>query len=255
METIQQTMTRTQRAFEAGLPQENKRRKIIVLTLCVLVLCGCALLALYSLIGDRQNSLNFAPEVVYVPKATAPAVGSGPSFYQSPRSGTLMYRSSAVSYQHSAPNYTPAPKAQMGSTSYRVHQTSSASIHTYGSGTGSGGSGSGGSYIRHSSNSGVNYAALNYTGAIYVPTSRNAVTAVGASEASDFSAQKMSVVRRAKASNGEGEWPDTPEDPAPDPEPETPIGDLPLLLLLLLAAAYALRVALRRKAEIAGTSR
>ena len=84
-----------------------------------------------------------------------------------------------------------------------------------------------------------------------MPTKRNAVTAVGANEASDFSAQKMSVVRRAKADNGEGEYPVVPEDPAPDPEPPVPLGDMPLVLLLLLAAAYALHVALRRKAEIA----
>lgn len=248
METIQQAMKRTELAFQAGLPQENKRRKIIVVTIGVLVLCGWALLALYSIVGGRQNSLNLAPEVVYVPQAPAPAVGSGPSFYQSPRRSTLMNRS-AVSYQHSTTNYTPAPKAAMGSTSFRVHQTSSAAVHSYGGG-GTGG-GNAGSIIHRSSGSGVNYAALSYSGAIYVPTKRNAVTAVGANEASDFSAQKMSVVRRAKADNGEGEYPVVPEDPAPDPEPPVPLGDMPLVLLLLLAAAYALRVALRRKAELA----
>ena len=249
METIQQAMKRTELAFQAGLPQENKRRKIIVVTIGVLVLCSWALLALYSIVGGRQNSLNLAPEVVYVPQAPAPAVGSGPSFYQSPRRGSLMYKPSAVSYQHSVTNYTPAPKAAMGSTSYRVHQTSSATVHSYGGGgTGSGG---GGSYIRHNSGNGISYAALSYSGAIYVPTKRNAVTAVGANEASDFSAQKMSVIRRAKADNGEGEYPVVPEDPAPDPEPPVPLGDMPLVLLLLLAAAYALSVALHRKAEVA----
>ena len=250
METIQQAMKRTELAFQAGLPQENKRRKIIVVTIGVLVLSGWALLALYSIVGGRQNSLNLAPEVVYVPQAPAPAVGSGPSFYQSPRRITLMNRP-AVSYQHSTTNYTPAPKAAMGSTSFRVHQTSSAAVHSYGGG-GTGG-GNAGAIIHRSSGSGVNYAALNYSGAIYVPTKRNAVTAVGANEASDFSAQKMSVVRRAKADSGpgEGEYPVVPEDPAPDPEPPVPLGDMPLVLLLLLAAAYALSVALHRKAEVA----
>lgn len=250
METIQQAMKRTELAFQAGLPQENKRRKIIVVTIGVLVLCGWALLALYSIVGGRKNDLSFAPEVVYVPQAPAPApaIGSGPSFYQSPRRSTLMNRP-AVSYQHSATNYTPAPKAAMGSTSFRVHQTSSAAVHSYGGG-GTGG-GNAGAIIHRSSGSGVNYAALSYSGAIYVPTKRNAVTAVGANEASDFSAQKMSVVRRAKADNGEGEYPVVPEDPAPDPEPPVPLGDMPLVLLLLLAAAYALSVALHRKAEVA----
>lgn len=250
METIQQAMKRTELAFQAGLPQENKRRKIIVVTIGILVLCGWSLLALYSIVGDRKNDLSFAPEVVYVPQAPAPAVGSGPSFYQSPRRSTLMNRP-AVSYQHSTTNYTPAPKAAMGSTSFRVHQTSSAAVHSYGGG-GTGG-GNAGAIIHRSSGSGVNYAALSYSGAIYVPTKRNAVTAVGANEASDFSAQKMSVVRRAKADSGpgEGEYPVVPEDPAPDPEPPVPLGDMPLVLLLLLAAAYALSVALHRKAEVA----
>ena len=90
METIQQAMKRTELAFQAGLPQENKRRKIIVVTIGILVLCGWSLLALYSIVGDRKNDLSFAPEVVYVPQAPAPAAGSGPSFYQSPRRGTLI---------------------------------------------------------------------------------------------------------------------------------------------------------------------
>ncbi len=251
METIQQTMKRTELAFQAGLPQENKRRKIIVVTIGVVVLCGWALLALYSIVGDRKNDLSFAPEVVYVPQAPAPAAGSGPSFYQSPRRSTLMNRP-AVSYQHSAVSYTPMPKAQMGSTSYRVHQTSSATVHSYGGG-GTGSGGNGGSYVRHNSNNGggggVNYAALSYSGAIYVPTKSNAVTAVGADEASDFSAQKMSVVRRAKADdNG---LPGYNPEPFPNDEPPVPVGDMPLAMLLLLAAAYAFRVALRRKAELA----
>jgi len=250
METIQQGMKRTELAFQAGLPQENKRRKIIIVTLGVLVLCGWALLALYSIVGGRKNDLSFAPEVVYVPQAPAPAVGSGPSFYQSPRRSTLMSKPSAVSYQHSAASYPPAPKAAMGSTSFRVHQTSSAAVHSYGGGgTGVGNSGA---IIHRSSGSGVNYAALSYSGAIYVPTKRNAVTAVGASEASDFSAQKMSVVRRAKADSGpgEGEYPGVPEDPAPDPEPPVPVGGMPIVMLVLIVAAYALRITRRRKAEV-----
>lgn len=259
METIQQGMKRTELAFEAGLPGENKRRKIIVVTIGVLVLCCWALLALYSIVGGKQNDLSFAPEVVYMPQAPAPEAGSGPSFYQAPRRGTLMYKP-AASYRHSV-SYTPAPKAQMGSTSYRVHQTSKATVHSYGGGGISGG-GNTGAIIRRSSSynnnyayaggnlgGGVNYAALAYSGAIYVPTTRNAVTEVGSLEASDFSAQKMSVVRRPKTDNG---LPDPNPDPFPSEEPPVPLGDLPLAMLALLAAGYALRVALRRKEESTG---
>ena len=250
METIQQTMKRTQRAFEAGLPQEDrKRRKIAVITLGVILLCSWALLALYIIVGGNRSSLDFAPEVVYVPKTPAPVAGSGPSFYQSSRRSVapMTYRrsASAVSY------ITPAPKAQMGSTSYRVHQTSSATVHSYGGG--GTGSGNTGAIIRHNSNNsgnsggggGVNYAALAYSGAIYVPTQRNNVTDVGADEAGDVSAQKMAVVRRAKAGGFPGQNP----DPFPSEEPPVPLGDMPLAMLALLAAAYALRIT-RRKAEI-----
>lgn len=248
METIQQGLKRTELAFEAGMPQDSKRKKIIVVTIGVLVLCGWALLALYSIAGGNSD-LNFAPEIVYVPQAPAPAAGGSTSFYQpARRSVAPMAYKSVGSYHPSAVSYSPAPKAAMSSTSYRVHQTSSATVHSYGGG-GTGG-GNTGAIIRHNNaGSGVNYAALSYSGAIYVPTRHSAVTAVGANEASDFSAQKMSVIRRAKAENGEGEWPDTPEDPAPDPEQPEPIGDIPFALILLLATAYALRIAQRRKAE------
>ncbi len=246
METIQQTMKRTELAFEAGLQKEDrKRRKIVIITLGVLLMCGWALLALYAVIGGKQSNLAYAPEAVYVPQTSAPVTGNSPSFYHSPRRGTLMYKQSAVSYQHSV-NNTPVPKAAMSSTSYRVHQTSSATVHSYGGGGTSGG-GSTSTYSRRSSGSGVSYAALAYSGAIYVPTKHNAVTAVGASEASDVSAQKMSVVRRAKAEFP----PEENDDPGANPDPPVPLGDMPLTLLALLAAAYALRVALRRKAEIA----
>lgn len=259
METIQQAMKRTELAFEAGLPGENKRRKIIVVTIGVLVLCCWALLALYSIVGGKQNDLSFAPEVVYMPQAPAPEAGSGPSFYQSPRRGTLMYKP-AASYQRSAVSYTPAPKAQMGSTSYRVHQTSKATVHSYGGGGLSGG-GNTGAIIRRSSNSnnnyayaggslggGVSYATLAYSGAIYVPTKHNAVTEVGSLEASDVTSQKIGVIRRAKMDFPGDENP----DPGANPEPPVPVGDMPLAMLALLAAGYALRVALRRKEECTG---
>ena len=240
METIQQTMKRTQLAFETGLPTENKRRKIIVVTIGIVVLCGWALLALYSLVGGRQNELNFALEVVYVPQAPAPATGSGPSFYTgSRRSGTLMYKPSAVSYQHSSANYAPAPKATMGSTSFRVHQTSSATVHFYGAG-GTGGVSSA-TYKRRSANNsggGINYTAIAYSGSIYVPTAHNAVTAVGASSAGNVVASRMGAPRRLKMDNGEGEWPEEPEDPAPDPEPPVPAGNVPWVLMALLATGY-----------------
>ena len=56
----------------------------------------------------------------------------------------------------------------------------------------------------------------------------------------------MAVARRAKAEFP----PEENDDPGANPDPPVPLGDMPLTLLALLAAAYTLRVALRRKVEI-----
>ena len=132
----------------------------------------------------------------------------------------------------------------------RVHQTSSATLQSYG-GSGSGGGGTASFSKRNSAGNGggVSYTALAYTGAIYIPTPHNAVTAVGASEVENVAARKMGAPKRIKMGGGEGEWPDEPEDPAPDPEPPVPVGDIPMALMAILAAAYALRVVLHRKAD------
>lgn len=233
----------------------TKRKKVVISVIAVVVCCTWALLALYSVVGGKQDSSVYAPQGAYMTQpAPAPAVGSGASFYTgSHRPASLMHRSAAP-----AVTYTVTPHAAtMRSTSSaqvpRVYLTSNASMHSYG-GSGSGGATSA-TYSHRSSNnsgggSGVSYATYAYTGSIYVPAKSNAVTAVGASEAADLAAQKFGAPRRAKMDG----YPVAPGDPMPD-EPEGPIGDAPWLLIALLAAAYALRVALRRKEESTGIAR
>ena len=223
----------------------SKRKRLFIITLMVIVCCLWSLLALYAILGGKEDNSIYAPNVVYTAPAAPVSSGSSPAFYSgSRRSGSLMYH-------HSAPTYTQAPATTMRSTSSapvaRVYQTSNATVRSYGGG-GTGGAVN--TFSRRQNNgSGVSYAAYNYSGVIYLPTRSNAVTAVGAKEAANVAAQKMGAPRRIRMDNGEGEYPVVPEDPAPDPEPPVPAGDLPWLMMLLLAGAYALRIALRRKAN------
>ena len=239
MESIQQPIS------------QRKRNWIIAAALAI----GCTwgMLVFYSIVDRNQDDLTVAPKGSYAPQTPAPAAIGSSSFYQAPRYNAPMRRR-VITHQPSAFGYTPAPNAAMGSTSsgtaMRVHQTSSATLQSYG-GSGSGG-GSTASFSKRNSagnGGGVSYTALAYTGAIYIPTPHNAVTAVGASEVENVAARKMGAPKRIKMGGGEGEWPDEPEDPAPDPEPPVPVGDIPMALMAILAAAYALCVVLRRKAD------
>lgn len=228
------------------IQQPTSRRKRLFVTLLIIsVCCLWSLLALYAIMGGKEDNSIYAPNVVYTAPAAPVSAGSGASFYSSSRrSGSLMYR-------RTAPAYTQAPAATMRSTSAasvaRVYQTSNASVHSYGGG-GTGGAGSTYSH-RKSSGNGVSYATYAYSGSIYVPTQHNAVTAVGANEAEDVAAQKMGAPKRIKM-NGGG-FPSVNPDPEPNEEPPVPAGDIPCLLMLLLTAAYVLRITLQRKAAVA----
>lgn len=228
----------------------TKRKKVVISVIAVAVCCTWALLALYSVLGGKQDSSVYAPQGVYrTQQAPAPAVGGGVSFYTgSRRSASLMYRNAAPATTYTVTPHAPAMRSTSSAQVPRVYLTSNASMHSYG-GSGSGGASSA-TYSHRSSNnsgggsgvSGVSYASYAYAGSIYVPSKHNAVTAVGASEAEDVMAQRFGAPRRAK-----NELPNPNPDPEPSEEEPTPVGSTPWLMMLLLAGAYALRVALRKK--------
>ena len=127
------------------------------------------------------------------------------------------------------------PNQSMSSTStFHIHQTSSATPHSVG-----GGSGSTGvlATTSSSSNRGIQSTTASYSGAIYIPLPTNAITAVGATTAEEVVNQKMGIIRRARMTN-EGEYPEDREDPVPD-EVIVPVGDVVWPLMVLLAAVYA----------------
>lgn len=230
----------------------TKRKKVVISVIAVAVCCTWALLALYSVLGGKQDSSVYAPQGVYMTQPVpAPAVGSGASFYTgSHRPASFMHRSGAPAVTHTVTPHASAMHSTSSAQVPRVYLTSKATVHSYG-GSGSGGA-SYATYSHRSSNnsgggsgvSGVSYATYAYTGSIYVPAKSNAVTAVGASEAADLAAQKFGAPRRIK-----NDLPVVNPDPEPNPEEPVPVGASPWLLIALLVAAYTFRVALRKKNE------
>lgn len=127
--------------------------------------------------------------------------------------------------------YSDMPKAKMSSTSMRLHETSSANVHSISSGSGNGG----GIAMTSGNNNARGIQNLAYSGVIYMPIAFNAVTEVGASNANELASTvtRASGPTRAKKDGGQ---PETPLNPFIDP---VPVGDVVWPLMILLAAAYA----------------
>ncbi len=125
--------------------------------------------------------------------------------------------------------YSDMPKAKMGSTSMRLHETSSANVHSIGSGSGNGR----GIAMTSGNNNARGIQNLAYSGVIYMPIAFNAVTEVGASNANEMAStiasakSENSLAGRRKLPGHEEEW------------WLTPVGDVAWPLMILLAAAYA----------------
>lgn len=223
----------------------REQRKKIILAAGIIFAGLWLTLVAYLLTADKQP-VTINPGTVAVHAPSAVAVGSTPSAtFNGSRKGGALLRHTA-----SAPQWSyvqPAPKASMSSTSMRIHQTSSATVHSIGGGGGGGmyttsGGGNGGRGIRYTANA--------YSGSIYIPTTHNSVTEVGASTANDVttsSSVRAAMPRRIKTAKKDG-IPGYNEDPDPD-EIETPIGDVAWGLMLLLAAGYGYHVFLRKRPQ------
>ena len=125
--------------------------------------------------------------------------------------------------------YSDMPKAKMSSTSMRLHETSSANVHSIGSGSGNGG----GIAMTSGNNNARGIQNLAYSGVIYMPIAFNAVTEVGASNANELASTVTRASGPARAKRG---FPEDDDDPFKDP---VPVGDVAWPLMILLAAAYA----------------
>ena len=217
------------------------RHKHIVIGVGVLVAGLWVLLVMYLLKESHNATTEVQPGAV--------AVTSAPTFNSNSTVTLSDSRPSATSLLHHKVSSTQmvyrsvTPNQSMRSTStFHIHQTSSATPHSVG-----GGSGSTGvlATTSSSSNRGIQSTTASYSGAIYIPLATNAITAVGATTAEEVVNQKMGIIRRARMTN-EGEYPEDREDPVPD-EVIVPVGDVVWPLMVLLAAVYAFFCYRRRR--------
>lgn len=217
------------------------RHKHIVIGVGVLVAGLWVLLVMYLLKESHNATTEVQPGAV--------AVTSAPTFNSNSTVTLSGSRPSATSLLHHKVSSTQmvyrsvTPNQSMRSTStFRIHQTSSATPHSVGCGSGSTGVLA---TTSSSSNRGIQSTTASYSGAIYIPLAMNAITAVGATTAEEVVNQKMGIIRRARMTN-EGEYPEDREDPVPD-EVIVPVGDVVWPLMVLLAAVYAFFCYRRRR--------
>lgn len=227
-------------------PQHNfsERNKRLVIAGSVVVGILWTLLACYALFGNKesQGAITSGPVVVHAPSPTG---GGAPvATYTPPRSKIALPHPDYVSRTTaSSLSSTPA----FSGASMRIHETSSATIHTIGGGgNGSGiGGGANGNSGTSSSARGIHSTALAYTGAIYVPTPHTALTVVGAKEAGEVVQEKMGITLRRQTDDGT--LPGYNDDPVEDEDEDTPIGDVTWGLMLLLTIGWCVRVHRKRQ--------
>ena len=223
----------------------HKLKSLRVVFVCagLVALLGISIYTAHLLLTRPPFVKEHKMEVRYIPTSTRAPMPTMPTRgMRSMRSMQSTHATHAVT--PSTPTHS-APTAQMTSTSMRLHETSSATIHQVG-GSGLGAGATGSLYTTSSRHSrGIQYGAMAYSGNIYVPVTSNAITAVGAREAGDVSQQKMGAPRRAKWTD-DGQLPDPNEDPVPDEVP-TPVGDVAWPLMALLTIAWC--VLIRRKRQ------
>lgn len=212
---------------------QQKLRKLRLTLICVAIIClmGLSIYSAHILLnhpewvkGERTES------VVVIPSARVnvqtPAMNL-PSYTARKAARVRPYPAAATHTMHTQP---------MSNTSFHIHQTSSADVHHVGGG------GGGGFHIASTASSsqrGIHQNALAYSGAIYVPTAHNSVSAVGAGFAPEVVNEKMGVVTRRARKTNDGDYPEDRPDITPDVDEDMPVGDVAWIFLLLLAAGYA----------------
>ena len=215
-----------------------QQRKKLIIGFGV-VFTGLWLLMVFYWLTDNKEPIPSAHVTIHAPSPVA--TGSMPTAtFRSSRRATQLNRQTASMPQWS---YLPnAPKAMMESTSMHVHQISSATVHSIG-----GAGGNGGGYTTGGSTKGKGMPAIAaaYSGSIYIPTTHNAITEVGARQANEVSTAS-SVSMGSPRRMTMDEFPEYPEDPVPD-EIETPIGDVAWGWMLLLTIAWCVRVRLSKR--------
>lgn len=184
-----------------------------------------------SMFATGKHTAPTNPGIVAMQSKTSSA--EMPTTAKSNRAIIPMHAQHNVSVTYTSA-YSDMPKAKMGSTSMRLHETSSANVHSIGSGNGNGVGNNTGAY---SSSNGRDYIGLGYGGNMMVLSSSLALAAPGASTANDISQLASAPESRHKIVT-----PPKPSDPVPNP-----VGDVPFAVMALLTIAWCVRVRLRRR--------
>lgn len=215
-----------------------KQRKQVILAAGIVFASLWFILVVYLLMGGGKQPTTITHNVVAVHAPSVTGGGLPTATYTSPRtsSSSILHHSTSSPIQWSY--IENMPHASMSSTSMRLYQTSSVTVHSIGGGGASGGiaTTNGG----NNSGKGVRYTAMAYTGSIYVPSHHNAVTEVGASsaksEATTTTTQGPNVSSHIRRVDG------PPQIPFPDP-----IGDTPWFLMVLLTIGWCVRLRLKKQ--------
>ena len=215
----------------------KKRRHVILASGVVFGSLLLVLIAYLMMEGNKQPT-TITPNVVAVHAPSVTGGGLPTATYTTPRtsSSSILHHSTSSPIQWSY--IENMPHASMSSTSMRLYQTSSVTVHSIGGGGASGGiaNTNGG----NNSGKGVRYTAMAYTGSIYIPSHHNAVTEVGASSANSevttTTTQGPNVSSHIRRVDG------PPQIPFPDP-----IGDTPWFLMVLLTIGWCVRRRLKKQ--------
>ena len=148
-------------------------------------------------------------------------------------SWSLLHHNASVT-----PATTAMPQATMSSTSMRIHETSSATVHQIG-GRGMG-SGQGVIATTSGANRGMSYSGISAGGNMLAISSSLALAAPGASRANQIAS--TTEVAEQNAIVGRRRTPVDPWDPF-----LTPVGDVAWPVILLLTIAWCVRVRLRKR--------
>lgn len=223
-----------------------KLRKQLILAAGIIFGSLWLLLVAYLLTGSDKQPIAPSPGSVAVHAPSVTGGGMPSATYSAPKSSSSLHHHTIPSPVHWS-YVENTPKSAMSSTSMRIHQTSSATVHSIGGGGTAGGIAT--TSGRNNSGQGVRYTAMAYSGSIYMPKARNAVTEVGASNAHSEATTTMQEgeatisphIRRVGGN---------PHGPFPDP-----IGDVTWGLMILLAAGYGYHVFLRKRPQSKETKR
>ena len=219
----------------------NRNKKIVIGV--GIIFAGLWVLLVMYVIADSEKDYHIVQPGTVTVQPSAPGVNSSSVATYHPTHSHPLFHHLTTGPQ--TVSYTAeAPKASMGSTSMRLFQTSDATAHNIGGGgnggiiaTTNGGLGNG--------SRGVNYTALAYSGAIYIPTTFNAVTTVGAPNAKMMA--KLVTPEETPEMSGPRRVGSDPLDPFLDP-----VGEVVWPLMVLLVGTYSYVIYRRRKTTNSG---